>query len=317
LARGRNSLGAATLGSLFYTLNFSSFQDLVSQQVVNATEFQQTNIRLASLAPALAHDTLEREFDPLSGMRMTTGVEVANRLFGGNIDTVKPWVDFRQFIPLNPGVLRSERNVFGYRLRAAHVSAYGRPFAATTLSVINGVPIFNRYFVGGITEVRGYPINSIAPLARVDRLLAIGDNPPVLINSSVQPVGGDTELIANAEYRAPITNRLSLAAFFDIGSSFNAHRLKDEQFISPVQLTPPVMAASLITAVHPLGDIADQIPNYRISLGGEVRILVPFANLPLRLIFAYNPNAQVNPPPATLLAPERRFVFTFGIGRTL
>jgi outer membrane protein insertion porin family len=317
LARGRNTLGAATLGSLFYSLNFNSLEDLVAQRASGESDTQQNSIRLASLTPALTHDTLDRDFDPLLGMRMTSGVEVADRAFGGNINTVRPWVDFRQFIPLNQGMLRGERNVFGYRLRAAHIASYGRPFEATTLSVINGVPIFNRYFVGGMTDVRGYPINSIAPLARVDRLLAIGNNPPVLINSNVQPVGGDTQLVANAEYRAPVLSRVSLAAFFDIGSSFNARRLKEEQFINPVQLTPPVAGASLITVVRPLGDVADQIPNYRISLGGELRVMVPVVNLPLRLIFAYNPNAQVNPPPATLLAPEKRFVFLFGFGRTL
>jgi outer membrane protein insertion porin family len=317
LARGRNTLGAATHGSLFYSLNFNSLEDLVAQRASGASGSQQNSIRPASLTPALTHDTLDRDFDPLRGMRMTTGVEMADRAFGGNINTVRPWVDFRQFIPLNPGMVRGERNVFGYRLRAAHISAHGRPFDATTLSVINGVPIFNRYFVGGMAEVRGYPINSIAPLARVDRLLAIGDNPPVLISSNLQPVGGDTQLVANAEYRAPVLSGLSMAAFFDIGSSFNARRLKEEQFTSPVQLTPPVAAASLVTVVRPPGDVADQIPNYRISLGGELRLLVPVVNLPLRLIFAYNPNAQVNPPPSTLLAPEKRFAFLFGFGRTL
>jgi outer membrane protein insertion porin family len=317
LARGRNTLGAATLGSLFYSLSFNSLEDLVAQRASTMSDIRQSSIRLASLTPALTHDTLDRDFDPLRGMRMTNGVEVADRAFGGNINTVRPWVDFRQFIPLNEGMLRGERNVFGYRLRAAHIASYGRPFEATTLSVISGVPIFNRYFVGGMTEVRGYPINSIAPLARIDRLLAIGNNPPVLINSSVQPIGGDTLLVANAEYRAPVLSRLSLAAFFDIGSSFNARRLKEEQFANPVQLTVPVAGASLITVVRPLGEVADQIPNYRISLGGELRVIVPAVNLPLRLIFAYNPNAQVNQPPFTLLTPEKRFVFSFGIGRTL
>jgi outer membrane protein insertion porin family len=317
LARGRNTLGAATHGSLFYSLNFNSLEDLVAERASGVTDTQQNSIRLASLTPALTHDTLDRAFDPLRGMRMTSGVEVADRAFGGNINTVRPWVDFRQFIPLHSGILPGERNAFGYRLRAAHIASYGRPFDATTLSVIDGVPIFNRYFVGGMTEVRGYPINSIAPLARVDRLLAIGDNPPLLINSNIQPIGGDTQLVANVEYRAPLLSRLSMAAFFDIGSSFNARRLKEEQFSSPVQLIPPVAGASLITVVRPLEDVADQIPNYRISLGGELRVMVPVVNLPLRLIFAYNPNAQVNPPPSTLLTPEKRFVFLFGFGRTL
>ena len=80
----------------------------------------------------------------LRGMRLTTGVETNGRALGGNINTVRPWIDFRQFIPLNQGLLRATRNVFGYRLRAGHIASYGRPFDARTLSVIDGVPISNR-----------------------------------------------------------------------------------------------------------------------------------------------------------------------------
>ncbi len=317
LAKGRNSLASATRASLFYSLNFNSLEDLAALRAANLSEVQQENIRLASLTPALTRDTLERAFDPLRGQLLTAGVEVVGRAIGANLNTVRPWIDFRQFIPLNRGLYRDERNVFGYRLRAAHISAYGRRFDATTLSVINGVPIFSRFFVGGEAEVRGYPINSIAPLARVERSLVIGDNPPILLRSDVQPIGGDTQLIANAEYRVPIRSRLSAAAFFDIGSSFNAQRLQEQQFISPAQLNPPTPNSFLVTTVSPLGDVADQIPNYRVSLGVELRVLVPVANLPLRLIFAYNPNAQTNPPPLTLLAREKKFVFVIGFGRTL
>jgi len=317
LAKGRNSLASATRASLFYSLNFNSLEDLAALRAANLSEVQQENIRLASLTPALTRDTLERAFDPLRGQLLTAGVEVVGRAIGANLNTVRPWIDFRQFIPLNRGLYRDERNVFGYRLRAAHISAYGRRFDATTLSVINGVPIFSRFFVGGEAEVRGYPINSIAPLARVERSLVIGDNPPILLRSDVQPIGGDTQLIANAEYRVAIRSRLSAAAFFDIGSSFNAQRLQEQQFISPAQLNPPTPNSFLVTTVSPLGDVADQIPNYRVSLGVELRVLVPVANLPLRLIFAYNPNAQTNPPPLTLLAREKKFVFVIGFGRTL
>ncbi|MGE0128096.1 MAG: outer membrane protein assembly factor [Blastocatellales bacterium] len=317
VARGRNSLASATRASLFYSLNFNSLEDLVAERAANVSDIERSNIRIASLTPALTHDTLERDFDPLRGLRLTTGVEVAGRAIGGNINTVRPWVDFRQFFPLNRGLFRDEPNVFGYRLRAANIGAYGRPFDARTLSVINNVPIFSRFFVGGVNEVRGYPINSIGPLARVDRLLVVGDNPPALLSADVQPVGGDTQLIANAEYRAPLLRRLSVAAFFDIGASFNARGLNEQQFISPVQLTPPVQNSFLVTRVGPLGDIPDGIPSYRVSLGIELRIMVPVANLPLRLIFAYNPNAQTNPSPLTLLAPERKFAFVIGFGRTL
>jgi outer membrane protein insertion porin family len=317
LARGPNSLAAATRASLFYALNFTRLRDLTIGQSTGVSNVERDNIRLAGLTPALTHDTLERAFDPIRGLRLTSGVETNGRALGGNINTVRPWIDFRQFLPLNEGLRRGERNVFGYRLRAGHIDSYGRPFDARTLSVINGVPIFSRYFLGGDAEVRGFPINSIAPLARVDRLLAIGNNPPVLLSSSVQPIGGDTELIANAEYRASLTRRLSGAAFFDIGASLNARGVKEQQFISPAQTTPSLPNTFLITSVRPLGDIGGRIPNYRISLGVELRVMVPVAHIPLRLIFAYNPNAQISPPPATLLAPEKRFAFRIGFGRTL
>jgi outer membrane protein insertion porin family len=317
VAKGRNSLAAPTRASLFYSLNFNSFEDLVAEREGNVSDTQQSNIRQASLTPALAHDTLVREFDPLRGLRVVTGVEVVGRKLGGNINTYRPWFDFRQFIPLNQGFLRGERNTFGYRLRAAHIGAYGQPFNATTLSVIDGVPIFNRFFTGGVTEVRGFPINSIAPLANVDRLLVIGDNPPQLLSHSVQPIGGSTELIGNAEYRAPLTRRLALAAFFDVGSSFIIGGVKTQQFVSPAQLTPPVPNSFLVTVVSPLGPDADKIPSYRISFGFEFRVMIPVANIPIRLIFACNPNAQTNPPPSTLLAPERKFAFVIGFGRTL
>jgi outer membrane protein insertion porin family len=317
VARGRNSLAAATRASLFYSLNFNTLEDLVAESAASINGLQRNDIRQASLTPALAHDTLQREFDPLRGLRLTTGIEVVGRGLGANLNTYRPWIDFRQFIPLNQGLLRGERNTFGYRVRAAYIAAYGRRFDAHTLSVIDGAPIFNRFFVGGVNEVRGFPINSISPVANVDRFLVIGNNPPQLLSHDVQPIGGDTELIGNAEYRAAILNRLSLAAFFDIGSSFIAKGLQQQQFVSPAQLTPPVPDSFLVTVVSPLGPIASKIPSYRISFGLELRVLVPVANLPLRLIFAVNPNAQTNPPPTTLLAPERKFAFVIGFGRTL
>jgi outer membrane protein insertion porin family len=127
LARGRNSLAAATRGSLFYALNFTRLRDLTIGQSPGVSSVERDNIRLAGLTPALTHDKLDRSFDPMSGVRLTSGVETNGRALGGNINTVRPWIDFRQFVPLNEGLRRGERNVFGYRLRAGHISSYGGP----------------------------------------------------------------------------------------------------------------------------------------------------------------------------------------------
>src|SRR5215813_4474355 len=116
LARGRNSLAAATRASLFYALNFTRLRDLTIVQSTGVSGVDRDNIRLAGLTPALTHDTLERAFDPMRGMRLTSGVETNGRALGGNINTVRPWVDFRQFIPHRRWLRLDEPNVFGYRL---------------------------------------------------------------------------------------------------------------------------------------------------------------------------------------------------------
>ncbi|MBI3649531.1 MAG: outer membrane protein assembly factor BamA [Acidobacteria bacterium] len=54
--------------------------------------------------------------------------------------------------------------------------------------------------------------------------------------------------------------------------------------------------------------------NYRASLGGEFRVQVPVINVPFRLIFAYNPNAQTNQ--SSIFGFEKKFEKRFSIGRT-
>src|SRR5262249_59810446 len=53
LARGRNSLAAATCASLFYTLNFTRLRDLTIGQSTGVSNVERDNIRLAGLTPAL------------------------------------------------------------------------------------------------------------------------------------------------------------------------------------------------------------------------------------------------------------------------
>jgi hypothetical protein len=56
--------------------------------------------------------------------------------------------------------------------------------------------------------------------------------------------------------------------------------------------------------------------DWRASLGVELRMQVPILNVPFRLIFAINPNAQTDPTDPCVLFLERRRVICSGIGRT-
>ncbi len=65
------------------------------------------------------------------------------------------------------------------------------------------VPIFERYFLGGIGSLRGYRYHQVGPEDQYG-----------------EPLGGDTYFFGDAEYTIPIIKMLSVAWFYDIGNVF-------------------------------------------------------------------------------------------------
>jgi outer membrane protein insertion porin family len=320
LNRSRYTIAAATRVGLVYAFTSTNLADaLLMTPTSSVRSLEQGGLRTASLTPLFLHDTLDRELDPQRGERLVLGAELGARALGGSLNTLKPYIDYRRFFPLGRSRTdeSGEPTAIGFRIRASHIRAFGEAFREQALSTVRGVPVFRRVFLGGETEVRGYDVNSIAPLARLNRFVISEGNATPFPSTEVRPIGGDTELVFNAEYRVPIIWRLSSAAFFDIGTSFNARSLIKESFetITTVQSTgAPV---TVLTVLKPLKPGQDFLPSYRASLGGEIRFPIPVLNIPLRLIFAWNPNAQKQVPDGALLAPEKRFAFRVGFSRTL
>ena len=310
----RRALAAPTRAGVTYSFTNTRLIDSIAEPTVMTNELVQNDLRTGSLTPFISHDTLDRSFDPTIGERLVITTEIGARILGGSINTINPAVDYRRFFPLSRN--SREPRVFAVRARASYISGFGRAFQQQALSTAGGVPIFKRFFLGGESEVRGYDLNSIAPLARVERFLITGGNQPVLISSDIRPVGGDAQLIFNSEYRVPLVWRFSAAAFFDAGASLNVRGLGEERFETATRLEPGGTPATILTVLRGV-DAADRLPNYRVSLGGELRFIIPVLNVPLRLIFAANPNAQRRPPDSTLISPEKRFAFRFGFSRTL
>ena len=314
----RFALSSPTRAGFVYSLSSSKVADSFSLASGAEATVSQSGLRIGSLTPMLVHDTRDRVFDPQAGELLTFGAELGARAFGGSVNTVKLYFDFRRFLPLGRKIgtedENRERRVVAFGLRAAHIAGFGEPFPADNLSTVDGVPIFKRFFLGGETQVRGYDVNSIAPLARVERFAVTPGNEPTLLARDVRPVGGDTSVQFNAEYRVPIIWRVSAAAFFDFGASFNARALEQERFGPQSGVTG---SAGLLTVLSPLSPLEDTLPRYRFSLGGELRFPIPVLNIPIRLIFAANPNAQRMTPASTFLAPEKRFAFRIGVSRTL
>jgi outer membrane protein insertion porin family len=63
------------------------------------------------------------------------------------------------------------------RFRADHIRAYGAPpptkrDETQSLSFVGGIPIFERFFLGGDQDIRGYNIRSLGPIVRGDNFLS-------------------------------------------------------------------------------------------------------------------------------------------------
>ena len=318
LNQPRYTLTAATRVGLLYSFTSTNLADAVLGTPVQVRSLEQGGLRTASLTPVFLHDTLDRAFDPQRGMRFSAGAEVGAQAIGGSLNTFRPYVDYRRFWPLgyNDSSAR-EPVVIGVRVRASYIRAFGESFEGQALSTVRGVPVFRRFFLGGETEVRGYDVNSIAPLARLNRFVITDEGETPFPSTEVRPVGGDTQLVFNAEYRVPIVWRLSAAAFIDLGGSFNARELVRESFETLTTVQSTGEPVRVLTVLKPLKPGQDLRPDYRASLGGEIRFPIPVINVPLRLIFAWNPNAQNQVPAGALLAPEKRFAFRVGFSRTL
>jgi outer membrane protein insertion porin family len=80
-----------------------------------------------------------------------------------------------------------------------------------------GVPIFERYFVGGIYDVRGFALYSLGP-----KILVPNSQDPGSALKTFS-VGGNMRLLGKAEIEVPIFDKMGIrgVVFTDVGNAYN------------------------------------------------------------------------------------------------
>jgi outer membrane protein insertion porin family len=227
--------------------------------------YSQPNILTSRATLTFTYDTRNASVDPTSGRELSAAMAVAG-IFG-DVRTYQPSLSYTQFFPVRRK--KSTRpEVFGFRLLAGTVGSFAitdKVKNANSLAFVDGVPIFERYFLGDEFTIRGYNVRSISPVAPVDTFIT-SKNVQFASNASGTPVnvpglpasalslgtftgssgsnvvglphsftsiGGDTQLLGNFEYRIPIIgDAVSIAAFADIGTAFNIRTKSDQTFSS-------------------------------------------------------------------------------------
>ena len=284
---------------------------------------QLAGIVTSVVTPTFSLSSLDRGVGPHNGKEFTAQFQLAG--VGGNVKFYQPALAYRQFFPMKGlRVDREGHNVLGYRIQLAHVAGYGGEVA----------PPQHRIYGGGESDIRGFDVRSASPYVFIpNRVLFNLTNPDgstVPINPSNQalgniqiplpvyrlaPIGGDTQLTTNIEYRIPIVNQVTFAFFTDFGMTFS---------VQPEQLRES--PAGLSTINSPLygcptyvngacyGGQQVTFPGYfhivpgtnyvpRMSNGAELQVILPIVNAPFRLYYAYNPLRLYKDLPQQLALP--------------
>ncbi len=274
----RNSLGASIFASAplseFYRkrpftqfsrvgLSYQLAQSSVKDPAVNTTGtadqfipviYRQPSIITSRATATFVYDTRNASIDPTAGRSLTLAVGLAG--LGGDVRTYQPTIEFTQFYKLR-NKKSQHPHVFGFRILAGTTGSFATSAKvrnANSLAFVDGVPIYERFFLGDEFTIRGYNVRSISPITPLDTFIT-SRNVVVSTNPSGTPIpvpglsqsfaaigtftgstgsniaqlpraytatGADTQVLGNFEYRIPIFgNAVSGALFVDVGSAFN------------------------------------------------------------------------------------------------
>ena len=140
---------------------------------------------ISTLQFTLVRDTRDSSYNPKSGGVIDNTLEIVGGPFGGDRDFVKYRGELDWYFT------HFENFTFETRLRAGLADEYDNT---------NMVPIYERFYAGGATTIRGYKERHIGP------------------KISGEPIGGDSMLIGNLEYTFPVMKNIKGAVFYDIGN---------------------------------------------------------------------------------------------------
>jgi len=160
---------------------------------------------VSSITPRVSRNTLNHAFDPTAGSFQDVGVEVAG--LGG-----EQFVKFEARERWYYTFLRSKAlGDFTYSIGAA----FGYGFGDAGLEG-NELPLFERYFPGGINSIRGFETRTLGP--REVRKNIFGQ----VVDTT--PIGGSQQVIINNELIFPIVQGIGLkgVVFVDAGNAYSA-----------------------------------------------------------------------------------------------
>ena len=153
----------------------------------------------SAVTVSISRNTTDYRIDPSSGMMNSLSLEYAG--LGGTNKFLRTIAQTSQFVPVGFGTVFMVRGTMG------HIAEMGAP-----------VPIDEKFYLGGISTVRGYAGRTISPYVIIPQYDPVTG---VKNNEDEAYVGGDTEVYLNAEYTFPLLKEAGVKGvlFYDIGNA--------------------------------------------------------------------------------------------------
>jgi outer membrane protein insertion porin family len=169
-----------------------------------------------SVTASWAHDTRNKYFNPTHGSLQQFSAELA--LPGSTVEYYKLIYRYAQYLPITEGLTFEGSTTIGYgnTWRAAD----GRDPATGAPVKVNGLPFFEDFYAGGVSDVRSFRDNTLGPYA-----LAPGCTDFTNYYCR-QPLGGNLKTVASFELIFPTPfvkddTATRLSWYLDVGNVFN------------------------------------------------------------------------------------------------
>jgi len=164
-----------------YTMEQVTLEDIADDAPSVVRDFSGDNL-LSRLKLFASYDTRDNIFNPMRGLLYSVSSELIGSVLGGDQDYYIAQTNVTKYWNI------SKKHIFEYKLRLGVSNEFGDS---------STVPVFDRFYAGGLGTVRGYNYKRISPLE----------------NNS--PVGGQTIGVTNLEYTFPVPKiDLIKGAFF-------------------------------------------------------------------------------------------------------
>ena len=147
----------------------------------------------STISQSLSYSTVNHQFKPTQGTRVSFGLEYGGWQFGGDKPFLRATWDFAKFANV------ADRHIFAVNLSYGYLQNMGS----------EDLPLYDLYRPGGENSIRGYRYGQIGS---------------VLLDNLGRPVvvGGNKQFVANFEYQFKIADQFRLVTFYDAGNAWGS-----------------------------------------------------------------------------------------------